>query len=203
MSPAARHRCRCRRPLRRGPANLRSRWPPSPLPNRCSNRRRYRRSRPMRYKQLLRRQPRPRLSRQNPLHHQFSRRRKCRRCRGWSEKLESLTSESFRGAQKARTLNLEIPRCAIAHLRSGPSDHPGMTTQAKNFPIFRGVFCGAPPSLLLPPGSSQNQIGDFSGMRRQRQMTCIHLHGGRIHAFRHEPFEVGVDRLIEFRHRIP
>src|SRR5438093_12844587 len=24
--------------------------------------------------------------------------------------------------------NLELPRCAIAHLRSGPSDHPGMTT---------------------------------------------------------------------------
>jgi hypothetical protein len=24
--------------------------------------------------------------------------------------------------------NLEIPRCAIAHLRSDPSDHPGMTT---------------------------------------------------------------------------
>src|SRR5664279_1026747 len=23
---------------------------------------------------------------------------------------------------------LEIPRCAIAHLRSGPSDHPGMTS---------------------------------------------------------------------------
>src|SRR5207248_5390431 len=23
--------------------------------------------------------------------------------------------------------NLDIPRCAIAHLRSGPSDHPGMT----------------------------------------------------------------------------
>ena len=32
---------------------------------------------------------------------------------------------SFRGAK--RTRNLEIPRCAIAHLRSGPSDHPGMT----------------------------------------------------------------------------
>src|SRR5882762_8747677 len=29
--------------------------------------------------------------------------------------------------------NLEIPRCAIAHLRSGPSDHPGMTkVEAKN-----------------------------------------------------------------------
>src|ERR1700732_996558 len=26
-----------------------------------------------------------------------------------------------------RARNLEIPRCAIAHLRSGPSDHPGMT----------------------------------------------------------------------------
>src|SRR5712664_243034 len=41
---------------------------------------------------------------------------------------------SFRGDAKHRTgmcdctsENLEIPRCAIAHLRSGPSDHPGMT----------------------------------------------------------------------------
>jgi hypothetical protein len=34
---------------------------------------------------------------------------------------------SFRGDAKHRTRNLEIPRCAIAHLRSGPSDHPGMT----------------------------------------------------------------------------
>src|ERR1700727_750188 len=24
--------------------------------------------------------------------------------------------------------NLEIPRCAVAHLGSGPSDHPGMTS---------------------------------------------------------------------------
>src|ERR1700680_4651448 len=28
--------------------------------------------------------------------------------------------------------NLEIPRCAIAHLRSGPSDHPGMTAPASD-----------------------------------------------------------------------
>src|ERR1700712_816506 len=35
---------------------------------------------------------------------------------------------SFRGDAKHRTRNLELPRCAIAHLRSGPSDHPGMTT---------------------------------------------------------------------------
>src|SRR5690348_12578090 len=29
--------------------------------------------------------------------------------------------------QSERTRNLEFPRCAIAHLRSGPSDDPGMT----------------------------------------------------------------------------
>src|SRR5260370_39332972 len=34
---------------------------------------------------------------------------------------------SFRGDAQHRTRNLEIPRCAIAHLRSGPADHPGMT----------------------------------------------------------------------------
>ena len=31
------------------------------------------------------------------------------------------------GHAKHEPGNLEIPRCAIAHLRSGPSDHPGMT----------------------------------------------------------------------------
>src|SRR5690349_6357764 len=34
--------------------------------------------------------------------------------------------------RKHRTRNLEIPRCAIAHLRSGPSDHPGMTCKTTN-----------------------------------------------------------------------
>src|SRR6202790_5094449 len=33
---------------------------------------------------------------------------------------------SCRGGARHRTRNLELPRCAIAHLRSGPSDHPGM-----------------------------------------------------------------------------
>src|ERR1700719_3333054 len=33
--------------------------------------------------------------------------------------------------QRERTRNLQIPRCAIAHLRSGPSDHPGMTKTKK------------------------------------------------------------------------
>jgi len=41
--------------------------------------------------------------------------------------LEQEQTPSFRGDAKHRTRNLEIPRCAIAHLRSGPADHPGMT----------------------------------------------------------------------------
>jgi hypothetical protein len=40
---------------------------------------------------------------------------------------EATHGPSFRGDAKHRARNLEIPRCAIAHLRSGPSDHPGMT----------------------------------------------------------------------------
>jgi hypothetical protein len=42
------------------------------------------------------------------------------------------TAPSFRGAK--RTRNFEIPRCAIAHLRSGPSDHPGMTSGSLSYP---------------------------------------------------------------------
>src|ERR1700716_868373 len=38
-----------------------------------------------------------------------------------------LTGPSFRGDAKHRTRNLEIPRCASAHLRSGAPHHPGMT----------------------------------------------------------------------------
>src|SRR5712691_171431 len=51
---------------------------------------------------------------------------------------------SFRGDAKHRTMvrncapeNLEIPRCAIAHLRSGPSDHPGMTVRETWMPGTR------------------------------------------------------------------
>src|SRR5713101_8008257 len=43
--------------------------------------------------------------------------------------LELEQTPSFRGDAKHRTRNLEIPRCAIAHLRSGPADHPGMTAK--------------------------------------------------------------------------
>jgi len=43
------------------------------------------------------------------------------------ERVSGIGKLSFRGDAKHRTRNLEIPRCAIAHLRSGPADHPGMT----------------------------------------------------------------------------
>ena len=43
---------------------------------------------------------------------------------------------SFRGDAKHRIRNLEIPRCAIAHLRSGAAHHPGMT-QARHFPATK------------------------------------------------------------------
>src|ERR1700682_4202689 len=45
----------------------------------------------------------------------------------WRSLLLFFHWSSSRGDAKHRTRNLEIPRCAIAHLRSGPSDHPGMT----------------------------------------------------------------------------
>ena len=40
--------------------------------------------------------------------------------------------------RNGRTRNLEILGCAIAHLRSGPSDHPGMTVSepSKHLEIF-------------------------------------------------------------------
>src|SRR5471032_1996398 len=55
-------------------------------------------------------------------------------------------SSSFRGDAKHRTRNLEIPRCAIAHLRSGPE--PVMAAQSAD-PLG--------PSRLTTPGlASQN-----------------------------------------------
>src|ERR1700731_4659561 len=48
----------------------------------------------------------------------------------WAEAARESRSitPSFRGASKTRTRNLEIPRCAIAHLRSAClAAHPGMT----------------------------------------------------------------------------
>ena len=41
--------------------------------------------------------------------------------RGRAQQRQGLVYLSFRGASKTRTRNLEIPRCAIAHLRSAPN----------------------------------------------------------------------------------
>src|ERR1700693_4747402 len=41
------------------------------------------------------------------------------------------------GARVARIRNLEIPRCAMTHLRSGPPDHPGMTESLDRFGFSR------------------------------------------------------------------
>ena len=57
--------------------------------------------------------------------------------------------------------------------------------------------------LLLPACSRQDQVGDLLGVRHQGQVTYLKLHSGRIHAFCQKSLEVGIDRLIEFRHRIP
>src|SRR6266436_868599 len=46
--------------------------------------------------------------------------------------------------------------------------------------------------LLSPTRSSQNQVRDLFGMRHQRQVTCIYLHGSRIHAFCQNSLQVGV-----------
>src|SRR6266436_7255294 len=58
---------------------------------------------------------------------------------------------SFRGASETRTRNLEIPRCAIAHLRPGPSGHPGMTS-------FKLV--GALPLRLQLFGCQRREVGE-------------------------------------------
>src|SRR3982074_3205676 len=62
---------------------------------------------------------------------------------------------SFRGDAKHRTRNLEIPRCAIAHLRSGPSDHPGMTRERLRH--ARGEVCAYPATFAPLTKRQQTQ----------------------------------------------
>src|SRR6202023_1459879 len=74
---------------------------------------------------------------------------------------------SFRGDAQRRTRNLEIPRCAIAHLRSGPSDHPGMTASAQEespvTPTRRHVLtalaAAAATKVAAARGGSLREIG--------------------------------------------
>src|SRR5437868_11569584 len=65
----------------------------------------------------------------------------------------SLTRHVIPGRAPARTRNLEIPRCAIAHLRSGPSDHPGMTTKGRRCagPWIASLALAMTSRLFIPP----------------------------------------------------
>src|ERR1700737_4649144 len=75
---------------------------------------------------------------------------------------------SFRGDAKRRTRNLEIPRCAIAHLRSGPSDHPGMTTSVRRETIQQAVAAGALEiglrAAAIRPARGMRAVPGFRGV---------------------------------------
>ena len=81
---------------------------------------------------------------------------------------------SHSGARVARTRNLEIPQCAIAHLRSGPSDHPGMTIKcAREMPGIRLNYTNrAEQGLPLTFGGSPlwfaQPLGSLSGHMRNK-----------------------------------
>ena len=70
---------------------------------------------------------------------------------GVNARLELKQTPSFRGDAKHRTRNLEIPRCVIAHLRSGPADHPGMTVSGLLSEVIHRATKNAWISLSLPP----------------------------------------------------
>src|SRR5260370_40276279 len=83
----------------------------------------------------------------------------------------AIFSMSFRGDAKHRTRNLEIPRCAIAHLGSGPSDHPGMTESvvsrriAPQGPVILGEsgVSSTPQLCDSITGASEYWIARFCG----------------------------------------
>src|SRR2546429_9862675 len=57
--------------------------------------------------------------------------------------------------------NLEIPRCAVAHLRSGPSDHLGMTPMANLENLHMRIL--QPADWSKPRGFSHGVALDGSG----------------------------------------
>src|SRR5450756_1682607 len=70
-----------------------------------------------------------------------------------NERLREAETLSFRGDAKHRTRNLEIPRCAIAHLRSGAN------APSRNDGLCEAIHCSAkqvwiatslPPPLVVP-----------------------------------------------------
>ena len=198
MSQAARPRYRCRERRRHALAKQ-GRWQPSPLRRRRSSRPRFRPSRPTPRRSRKRLHPRP--SKQTPPRRKSSRRRECRRCRGWSESESKPQLLSHSGARAKRASPESIT--TIGSMDSGPAPSGASRNDDRiSAPVCRGVsrFRGW---LFLAAGSGQDQIGDLSGMRHQRQVTCLQLHRGRVHAFCQKSFEVGIDGLILLRYRIP
>src|SRR5947199_7981978 len=78
---------------------------------------------------------------------------------------------SFRGDAKHRTRNLEIPRCAIAHLRSGPSDHSGMTRKEDSTHAYlaTGRMVETPRLLARCRGRRFRQMGRTGRPDRRRR----------------------------------
>jgi hypothetical protein len=73
----------------------------------------------------------------------------------WKSCLELAQTPSFRGDAKHRTRNLEIPRCVIAHLRSGPADHPGMTASRL---LRRFHLCSLSYRGQVAPNDARNNL---------------------------------------------
>src|SRR5258706_12269599 len=96
---------------------------------------------------------------------------------GWTGSAGKHPTPSFRGDAKHRTLNLEIPRCAIAHLRSGakaPSrnDRVGMLVAMTSRPpdllaaIHLSLSARERAAILFLGGGDHFQV--FVGARDRR-----------------------------------
>src|ERR1700686_1306235 len=90
--------------------------------------------------------------------------------------------------------NLEVPRCAVAHLRSGPSDHPGMTASPSIINPDRPDLDRAEPRARNPRGDGKGRIEILgldqiiaaellAGFRERavggERLAVAHAHGGR------------------------
>src|SRR6267142_469350 len=64
-------------------------------------------------------------------------------------------------------------------------------------------FAAGVVPLSGPASSGQDQVSDLLWARDQGKVTCLHLHGRRVHAGCQKSLQVRRDRLVEFRDRIP
>jgi hypothetical protein len=75
-------------------------------------------------------------------------------------------------ASKTRTRNPGIPRCAIAHLRSGPSDDPGMTAQSEA--VLRG------PRIIAVAGNLGDLWGEQHRIETRTKPNHSWVNSGRL-----------------------